>query len=301
MNYSRALLFLLALFICPVVWSWSANGHGDIAIAALNQLPKDAQDDYRQLLMAGTWARGDISWRTAAARASAWPDRIRDMPLRKLFGQYGSGKVPPALQAYRKFNTSDWHYTNALFIDANGKVVESSSKASAAACPPARNGKLLQVWPDLLVAYQQTKDPRDRAIVLAFLLHMVGDAYQPLHLLGSLDSSCRHDRGGNAFCVAPIVGFKAGLRCRDSLHFLWDQGFGAFADDIRIGKDFRGDVRDLSVAVKLVRRVAAEVYPRKSEQPTSKSYETRSRRQVADMAQRASAHLAATLEFLADK
>lgn len=136
---------------------------------------------------------------------------------------------------------------------------------------------------------------------MAFLLHMVGDAYQPLHLLGSLDSSCRHDRGGNAFCVAPIVGFKAGLRCRDSLHFLWDQGFGAFADDIRIGKDFRGDVRDLSVAVKLVRRVAAEVYPRKSEQPTSKSYETRSRRQVADMAQRASAHLAATLEFLADK
>jgi hypothetical protein len=297
--HNVGLLVLVFGLISPTVWAWSANGHGDIAVAALDRLPNVLQDEYRPVLMSGPWVRGDISWRTAAARASAWPDRVRDMPVRKLFGQYGSGKVPGALHSYRKLTTSDWHYTNALFIDASGQIVEAAKGTTARACPPSRDGKLLTVWPDLLVAYEQSTDPRDKAIILAFLLHMAADAYQPLHLMGSLDSNCRHDRGGNAFCVAPVVGFKAGLRCRDSLHFLWDQGFGVFAGDVQAGTHFRGDVRDLSVAITQVRRIAPQVYPRKSEQPTSTRYKSRSQRHVADMAEHASAHLAASLEFLA--
>lgn len=296
--YRRWLPVFLVWLICPAAWSWSANGHGDIAIAALERLPKSAQQEYQQILAAGPWAKGGASWRSHAARAAAWPDRVRDMPLRKVFGQYGSGKVPGALQPYRKHNTSDWHYTNALFIDSAGRVVEATTAASTHPCPPARDGQLLRVWPSLFTAYEQSRDPRDKAIVLAFLLHLVADAYQPLHLMGSLDANCRHDRGGNAFCVAPVVGFKAGLRCRDSLHFLWDQGFGAFAEKLPPARRFRGDARDLSAAVTAVRRIAPEVYPQKPEQSGSDIYRNRSRRQVEEMAQRASAHLVAALGSL---
>lgn len=293
------LLFFLCWLASPPTWGWSAKGHGDIAIAALEQLPKSTQLEYQQILAAGPWAKGGVSWRSNAARAAAWPDRVKGMPLRKVFGQYGSGKVPAVWQSYRKRPTGDWHYSNTLFLDSAGRVVEAATGGATKTCPPARDGRLLTVWPSLFTAYEQARDSRDKAIVLAFLLHLVADAYQPLHLMGSLDASCAHDRGGNAFCVAPVVGFKAGLRCRDSLHFVWDQGFGAFAEDVVPAKGFRGDVRDLSVAVTRVQRIARQVYPQKSEQPTSATYQKRSRRQVGQMAQRASAHLAAALKSIA--
>lgn len=291
---------VVLLFLSPQAWGWSAKGHGEIAVAALERLPQPLQDEYRAVLLVGPWAKGDISWRTAATRAAAWPDRVKDMPLRKLFGQYGSGKVPAALQSYRKHSTSDWHYTNALFIDTKGRLVDATANAAGKTCPPARAGNLLTIWPTLFTAYQQAKDSRDKAIVLAFVLHFVGDAYQPLHLLGSMDDSCRQDKGGNAFCVAPVVGFKAGLRCRDSLHFLWDQGFGAFAEDLAVGR-FRGDAHTLNVAVKEVRRVATEVYPKKPADAQSAAYKTRSGRHARQMAQLASAHLTAALQSLERK
>lgn len=298
----RWLALIICWFVSQLAWSWSANGHGDIAISALEKLPEAEQREYQQILTAGPWSKGAASWRSHAARAAAWPDRIRDMPLRKVFGQYGSGKVPSALQAYRKRSTSDWHYSNALFLDAAGQVVEASNGGSGTSCPPATDGRLLAVWPNLFTAYGQTSDPRDKAIILAFLLHMAADAYQPLHLMGSLDTNCRHDRGGNAFCVGPVVGFKAGLRCRDSLHFLWDQGFGAFAEEELLpAKQFRGNVRDLSVAVTAVKRIGSQVYPKKSESPDSASYQRRSHLHAVEMAQRAGAHLAAVLQSLAGR
>lgn len=293
------LLLILCWLASPPSWGWSAKGHGDIAIAALEQLPAATQQEYQQILAAGPWAKGGVSWRSHAARAAAWPDRIKTMPLRKVFGQYGSGKVPAALQSHRKQPTNDWHYTNALFIDSSGRVVEAATGGATKTCPPVREGQLLAVWPSLFVAYEQSRDPRDKAIVLAFLLHFVADAYQPLHLLGSLDTECRHDRGGNAFCVVPLVGFKAGLRCRDSLHYRWDQGFGAFSEDWQPAKRFRGDAHELSAAVTAVRRIARQVYPLKPEQLESASYQNRSRRQAIEMAQLASAHLIAALTSLA--
>lgn len=292
---------LLCLLVCPSVWGWSTNGHGDIAVVALEQLPKPTQEEYWQILAAGPWvkAKDKISWRAVASRAAAWPDRVRSQPVSKLFSQYGSGKVPAALNAYRDLSTNDWHYTNALFLAANGKLVKASPVGSGASCPPTSDGRLLETWPHLMAAYEQSGDARDKAIVLAFLLHMVADAYQPLHLMGSLNTNCRHDRGGNAFCVGPIVGFKAGLRCRDSLHFLWDQGFGVFATELSAPKRFRGNPRDLSAAVTAVKRIGSQVYPGKSEEPSSASYQQRSRRHTEEMAQKASGHLAATLKLLA--
>lgn len=292
-------VLLLCWLVNPSAWGWSADGHGDIAIAALEQLPAPTQRAWQQVLAEGPWAKRNASWRSHAARAAAWPDRVRSVPLNRLFDQYGSGKVPDALRSYRRLPTSDWHYTNTLFMDANGQLVKAgAAKNSGATCPPAPGGRLLEVWPKLFVAYEAAQDPRDKAIILAFVLHFVGDAYQPLHLLSSLDARCRHDRGGNAFCITPSPGFKAGLRCRDNLHFLWDQGFGAFKEKLTPAQHFRGEARDLAAAVNAVRRIAAQVYPAEPQQVESATYQSRSRRQVAELAPLASAHLAAALKSL---
>ena len=61
--------------------------------------------------------------------------------------------------------------------------------------------------------------------VLAFLLHLSADVYQPLHTFSGFDEQCRSDRGGNAVCVERVSTAKA---CKVNLHTLWDRGFGVF-------------------------------------------------------------------------
>ena len=278
--------------------AWSAAGHGDVTVAAFEQLPATVLAEYRPLLTAGPWAKGDISWAAAAARAAAWPDRIRDMPLRKLFGRYGSGKVPAALAAFRQQNTGDWHYTNALYWSPQGTLLTASTDAGAT-CPPPADGRLLTVWPDLLRAYREVSDVKDKALVLAFILHLLADAYQPLHLLASLDQSCKHDRGGNAYCLVPPTGFRKGQRCDDSLHYLWDQGFGVFAGDLADIPRFRGDPADLGLAVQKVRTLAPQIYPSQPGQALQPAYTKQGRIQVRELSTHAAAHLAAILRQLA--
>jgi hypothetical protein len=285
--------------LVPVsAWSWSAKGHGDIAVAAVEALPESVQAEYRQLLQTGPWTKGNPSWRTAVARAAAWPDRMRDEPLRKLFGRYGSGKVPAALVAYRQANTNDWHYTNALYLSSQGKLLPASTDKNPS-CPPAAQGRLLQVWPDLVAAYRQTADPKDKALVLAFILHLLADAYQPLHLMASLNESCKHDRGGNAYCVTPARGFHPAQRCEQNLHFLWDQGFGAFDGELPSATKFRGDSADLAVVIAQAKLAAPDVYPRQPAQAFEDKYRQHGRTQVERLGGLAVSHMAALLLELA--
>jgi len=292
-------LLWCGIALVPVsAWSWSAKGHGDIALAAVEALPESLQAEYRELLQTGPWAKGNPGWRTAVARAAAWPDRIRDEPLRKLFGRYGSGKVPTALTAYRQAGTNDWHYTNALYLSRQGKLLPASTDKNPS-CPPAAQGRLLQVWPDLVVGYGEVKDPRDRALLLVFILHLLGDAYQPLHLMASLNDDCKHDRGGNAYCLTPTRGFHPTQRCDQSLHFLWDQGFGAFDGDLPSAGKFRGDPLDLTRALARAKAIAPDVYPRKPEQTQEGNYRKRGRLQVEQSGGLAVSHLTALLLQLA--
>lgn len=291
---------ILSWLVCwialvPVsAWSWSAKGHGDIAVAALEALPVSVQAEYRQLLQTGPWAKGNPSWRVAVGRAAAWPDRIRDEPLRKLFGRYGSGKVPGALAAYRQANTNDWHYTNALYLSHQRKLLPASTDKNPS-CPPPAQGRLLQVWPDLVAAYHQSSDPRDKALVLVFILHLLADAYQPLHLMASLNEDCKHDRGGNAYCLSPTRGFHPAQRCEQSLHFLWDQGFGAFDGKLQSAGKFRGEPADLGVVIAQAKAVVADVYPLQPGQTLEKNYRQRGRLHVERLSELAVSHIAALL------
>lgn len=292
--------YLCWIALAPLsAWGWSAKGHGDIAVAALEALPDSIRADYRQLLQTGPWTKKrNASWRSHAARAAAWPDRIRDQSLSELFASYGSGKVPAALAAYRQSNTNDWHYTNALYLSAGGQLLPASTEKTPA-CPPPARGRLLEVWPDLVTAYHQAADPRDKTLVLAFVLHLLADAYQPLHLMASLNESCKHDRGGNAYCLTPARGFHPAQHCEQSLHFLWDQGFGAFDGDLPSAGGFRGEPKDLAPVINQAKTAAPDVYPRQPEQALADKYRKRGHDQVERLSGLAVAHMAALLTELA--
>lgn len=280
---------LAAVLVCclswcwsAAAWAWSARGHSEIAAQAFEGLDLNQQQVLEQVLAAGPWGSRERNSKTKLRAAAVWPDRVREQTLQQLFKRHGSGKVPSQLREYRNETTAQWHYVNARFLTTTGRWVAAGSKPNA--CPPQARGDLSDVWPQLLSAYSGAQDLRDKAILLAFVMHLAGDAYQPLHVSAALDENCRDDGGGNGYCVV-----ESGRRCKVNLHQLWDRGFGVFDGDWYAPTPFRGDVRSLSNSI------AADpipgLYPNNPHEALSATYQRKAARYVEQQASLAVAHL----------
>src|SRR5262249_5873822 len=125
-------------------------------------------------------------------QAAIWPDTIR------------SG--PPERTA---FSRPEWHYINQpIFLSAadraalTGKLPineEKTPPADATADTPRMNVVQALKFARQRLAAKDTSPP-DRAVLLAWVFHLVGDIHQPLHssTLVSQRLFPEGDRGGNS-------------------------------------------------------------------------------------------------------
>jgi hypothetical protein len=130
--------------------------------------------------------------------ASIWADMIRD------------GKFPARREKYHK---SSWHYINFFW-----------EQSTPGAAPKDRTD--LKPEPENIVERLQylqsfiadtTKEQSQRAIALAWVLHLVGDIHQPLHNSARVTATePQGDRGGNLFLLD-----TTGAQFRN-LHSYWD-------------------------------------------------------------------------------
>ncbi len=171
----RKLFFSLALLAAlPLrLWAWGVEGHRAIGIIAENHLTEKARRQVVALL--GT---------QSLAMVSTIPDEMRYLPEYK--------------------DTAPWHYVNEPLGLDHDQFLQA---VKAQATPNAYNVLLLKI--------KEMKDPaktrEQRAEALTFVVHIVGDAHQPLH------ASRAEDKGGNDI--------KLTYRGKDTnLHSLWDSG-----------------------------------------------------------------------------
>ena len=242
----RVLSAGLLLCLSLAAHGWSERGHLVIAEQAMQRLSSRERDQINKIaqqLVDKDPALKQLQKRHAATSAmaltAAWLDDQRGRSVRDIFSHYGR-RVPPQLQPYSTATTDDWHYSNLLYSDhkidghrVDGHKIDGHKvdghKVDRDTCPGVTSGKLntlLSVLPD---TFASAPDPRDKAIVLAMLVHLVADAHQPLHGITRAVGECEHDRGGNGFCVSKI-GKRS--RCDVNLHQLWDRGFGSFEGGI---------------------------------------------------------------------
>ena len=183
---------LLALICAPYsLLAWGVLGHRAVARIAENHLTPTARREVARILGPET-----------LPLVSTWPDEIRSDP------QFSS--------------TGPWHYLNvatgldfpafvAQLTAAPAPTPEAPAPPAATAAPTAAPTNaytaLLQVRKDL-------KDPKktleEKRFALKFLVHLVGDVHQPLHV------GHAEDKGGNDI--------KVTWRSRDetNLHSVWD-------------------------------------------------------------------------------
>lgn len=113
----------------------------------------------------------------------------------------------------KKYHHSNWHYFDTFWKDAGGKVEILSGFEEG--------GDAL----DQLAAAEKTlrdamSSDADKAIAIAWLMHLTGDLHQPLHNSARVtDREPKGDQGGNLFLLTP----EGTARDKQlNLHTYWD-------------------------------------------------------------------------------
>lgn len=251
---ARAAL-LAASLMCsgwlPLASAWTQSGHMAIASFAYDALPEQTraqlvallhqhprfEQDFLPHLPASVSSPADRA-RWIFTWAAVWPDLARGQPAFDR-GSWHYVNLPLVLQdrglvscseARRNLPESQRRVAAARALRAAQKAAEPGAPATQAsksepALTPAHIDDIRAAlpWAQQTLRDSQRSEP-ERALALSWLLHLVGDAHQPLHAV-ALFSPRRFelgDRGGNDISAGSAK----------SLHQLWDALLG---DDDSLG------------------------------------------------------------------
>jgi hypothetical protein len=210
-------------FTALVLWStalsaWWDGGHMQIAAIAYEKLTPEAKDRVDALIKLNpdyqTWIGcfpPDQVNKLAFVRASVWADDIKEDPT-----YTDDGNSPTDSGAYQdKLMHKYWHFMDTAFPTPEDTPTEPADPINA-----LTQIKLFKAA--LLSSSGITDDVRSYDLV--WLLHLVGDAHQPLHSISRFSTAFPHgDRGGNSEKVKPASGEVL------PLHSYWDRMFGGYS------------------------------------------------------------------------
>lgn len=166
---------LVALGAIPA-FGWGKLGHQSIAVAAVAHL-KTSKQAVQSIL-----ANSNVPEIKDAATAASWPDDIKP-------GHALSGR--PASKDFNRRNpgNSAWHFVNC-----------SLESQYSGASPFKRDYDIVQSINACVAVLEKRPGAKNMSDVeaLAFLMHLVGDLHQPLHI------ACGYYKGGDGTPVALV-------------------------------------------------------------------------------------------------
>jgi len=245
------LLVIFAFLICllpKTAFAWDDAGHKVVAYIAWENMTPEARTKAIEILLAAPEDSG-LAWllptdgRSFETRrreffeiASTWSDIVRD------------NKSPNRRTKYHK---GEWHYTNYFWKQVNGLPVE------VAELKPAQTNVVERLFFLQNAMTNEGTNPKDKAIYLAWILHLVGDIHQPLHTSARVtDTEPRGDQGANLFYLEPKKEITEGSReFRMNLHAYWD---GILRYGFKRGDECDGDYIE-TIGAKLIKN-----YPQKN-------------------------------------
>lgn len=215
-SIGKILLFCTIIFaIVSPVSAWDDTGHKLITYIAWEQMSPQAREKAIKLLLSAP-EDSDLSVfylqgsRSDEAKnrelfmiASTWADIVRDRKFENRFNKYHQG---------------NWHYADTFWRVTGGQVEVISDFAE----PKGKAVEQLFAF-DKLLRDTDASDA-DKAIALAWVLHLGGDIHQPLHTSARVtELEPKGDQGGNLFLLSPK---DAKGENRLNLHWFWDSIIG---------------------------------------------------------------------------
>jgi hypothetical protein len=227
----------LVLALAPRALAWNAQGHMLVALLAYDSLSEGKRATLARLLQAHPRYHQDLlpalpaTLGTDAERsrwlfafASTWPDIVSKQP------EYAHGT---------------WHYVNLpLWLrdgtlttcrearrrlpESRRRILQLDAERRARGEPGIPAGdSILEALPNNQRTLADPAAPAEaRALALSWVLHLVGDAHQPLHAVAVFTEKrfASGDRGGNDINILDSGAPGSSAR---SLHRVWDELLGA--------------------------------------------------------------------------
>lgn len=178
----RAALLLVFLLLPSPAFAWWEFGHETVARIAMLEVQPQTRTAIRRLLAQSNLLETPTCPARTIEQASYWPDCIKRLGDRFSYA-------------------SPWHYQD----------IDVCRPFDPAADCPDGNCVTAQIPRQARLLADRTLPVRERVMALAFLIHLVGDLHQPLHV------GEHGDEGGNRLPVN--YGIIAG---RTNLHIVWD-------------------------------------------------------------------------------
>lgn len=192
------ILFLL-LLCSPPALAWNAAGHRLSALIAWRAMQPATREFVSHTLAehpdyAG-WREKTANGTPAEilAEAACWADRIRHDP--RFYDETAESPTPSISGLFDHARHKRWHYVD---LDTEGKV---------------RAGEIDRRIADLSQRLRTGDNPGELVWALPWLLHLVGDIHQPLHV-GNYG-----DEGGNTVTIDNPLNRR---QTDGSLHRYWD-------------------------------------------------------------------------------
>lgn len=190
----KAVATLLLLTLAPSAYGWGPIGHRVVAEIAQRHLTSAAQTKVSSLLEGRTLA--DVS---------NWPDELRSDPRFDKYKPIHFATVKNGVTSYRNSKKAPCGDL-VVAIDAFTAFLRTGSRETlyaVKALTDKSDGK------GKGACNPQETDPLSQVQALSFLVHLMGDLHQPLHVGGT-------DLGGNAVNVNWMDRWKS------NLHSIWD-------------------------------------------------------------------------------
>lgn len=210
-RWLAATLLIAGLFAAPAAQAWNAAGHRLSAVVAWQSLDPATREqlaallrqhpDHQRWLARSRHFAPDLA---AFVEASTWADELRRDPR---FHEAGEPPTPALAGFPDMLRHRQWHYVNRpLAGDRHARSRDDGELDGQLA-------RLARIVGDADAA------PSRRAWALPWLIHLVADAHQPLHVGSAVDATGRADDGGNGLIVDnPFVA----RRHMGNLHRYWD-------------------------------------------------------------------------------
>ena len=197
-------LLMLVLFGATPSYAWNDLAHRAIAIAALRSLPAETQQnvlatlqkhpryrqDFLQLQPKDQTIISSSDW--LIGQAAVWPDIARGFEHERFFKR-------DALR--KRYHRGNWHYINfPIYLDEADRQLNIPDPSVATDADPSEPHNVLAAMNFIHAAMlNPATKPADRGLWLAWALHLLADAHQPLHSSALFDAERwpRGDRGGN--------------------------------------------------------------------------------------------------------
>lgn len=206
---SAALILVLSNLSSPAL-AWDEVGHKITGYIAWQRMSPAAREAVIKILrsapedshLSAYWVPGPepeaIRKMVYFMFAATWPDVVRERTLEN---------------RYKKFHHSNWHYDDTFWRQVGNKaeIIEKTEEGGVAVARLVEFDKVLR---------NSGASDADKAIALAWVMHLIGDIHQPLHTSARVtDLEPKGDQGGNLFLLTPQGTPREN---QQSLHWFWD-------------------------------------------------------------------------------